>query len=55
VPCVALGWHNGQPVQEQLRNGVCAAAANLSDETCTGGLRPLKDCLAIGERYGFRA
>ncbi|MEQ1851349.1 MAG: carbohydrate kinase family protein [Chthoniobacteraceae bacterium] len=52
---VLLGWHEQRPVQEQLRSGVCAAAANLSDETCTGGLRPLKDCLSIGERYGFRA
>jgi sugar/nucleoside kinase (ribokinase family) len=51
---VLLGWHDGRPVGDQLRYGVCAAAANLSDETCTGGLRPLGDCLALGERYGFR-
>jgi sugar/nucleoside kinase (ribokinase family) len=51
---VLLGWHDGRTVQEQLRYGVCAAAANLSDETCTGGLTSLKDCLAIGERFGFR-
>ena len=49
-----LGWHEGQPVREWLRQGVCAAAANLSDETCTGGIRPLAECLALGERYGFR-
>ena len=52
---VLLGWHDGQSVVEQLRNGVCAAAANLSDETCTGGLKPLAECLAIGGRYGFRS
>lgn len=51
---VLLGWHEGRPVSEQLRYGVCAAAANLSDETCTGGLRPLAECLAIGEKFGFR-
>jgi sugar/nucleoside kinase (ribokinase family) len=51
---VLLGWHQDLPVAEQLRIGVCAAAANLSDETCTGGLRPLADCLALGEKYGFR-
>ena len=51
---VLLGWHDGHPVVEQLRAGVCAAAANLSEETCTGGLRPLADCLEIGNRYGFR-
>ena len=42
------------PVMEQLRYGVCAAAANLSEETCSGGLRPLADCLEIGKRFGFR-
>ena len=52
---VLMGWHNGRPVEEGLRAGVCAAAANLSDETCTGGLRSLADCLALGEKYGFRA
>ena len=50
-----LGWHEGQPVREWLRQGVCAAAANLSDETCTGGVKPLAECLALGERYGFRS
>ncbi len=49
-----LGWHEGRPVEEALRYGVCAAAANLSDETCTGGMRPLAECLALGEKYGFR-
>jgi sugar/nucleoside kinase (ribokinase family) len=51
---VLLGWHEGKPVAEQLRYGVCAAAANLSEETCTGGIRPLDDCLALGKRFGFR-
>ena len=51
---VLLGWHEGKPVEEWLRIGVCAAAANLSDETCTGGLKPLAECLALGERFGFR-
>jgi fructose-1-phosphate kinase PfkB-like protein len=52
---VLLGWHDARPVEEGLRFGVCAAAANLSDETCTGGLRSLAECLALGERHGFRA
>jgi sugar/nucleoside kinase (ribokinase family) len=51
---VLLGWHQGQSTEEQLRLGVCAAAANLSDETCTAGLRPVSECLALGNRYGFR-
>lgn len=52
---VLLGWHQGLPVTEWLRYGVCAAAANLAEETCTGGMLPLAQCLEIGERYGFRA
>lgn len=51
---VLLGWHDEKPVEEALRYGVCAAAANLSDETCTGGLKPLADCLALGTSFGFR-
>ena len=51
---VLMGWHDGRPLDESLRTGVCAAAANLSAETCTGGLKPLAECLAIGERFGFR-
>ena len=51
---VLLGWHEGLPVTEWLRYGVCTAAANLADETCTGGMVPLARCLELGERYGFR-
>ena len=51
---VLLGWHDDRPVAEQLRYGVCAAAANLSNETCTGGLRALDECLELGKRFGFR-
>ena len=51
---VLLGWHEGLPVGEWLRMGICAAAANLWDETCTKGLRPLAECLALGKKYGFR-
>jgi len=52
---VLLGWHEGLPVGEWLRYGVCAAAANLSDETCTGGMKPLAQCLALGQALGFRS
>ena len=51
---VLFGWHENRPISEMLRLGVCAAAANLSDETCTGGLQSQTDCLALGSRYGFR-
>ena len=52
---VLLGWHENLPVADWLRYGVCAAAANLADETCTGGMLPLAQCLEIGARYGFRS
>ena len=50
-----LAWHEHLPVREWLRYGVCAAAANLADETCTGGMLPLARVLEIGARHGFRA
>jgi sugar/nucleoside kinase (ribokinase family) len=52
---VLLGWHEGLPVEEWLRYGVCAAAANLAHATCTDGMLPLAQVLEIGARYGFRA
>jgi sugar/nucleoside kinase (ribokinase family) len=51
---VLFGWHEGKSVEEQLRLGVCAAAANLSEETCTGGMKSVGDCLALGTAHGFR-
>jgi len=51
---VFLGWHEQLPIEDWLRYGVCAAAANLADETCTGGMLPLAQVLEIGARYGFR-
>jgi sugar/nucleoside kinase (ribokinase family) len=51
---VLHGWHEAQSIEQALRAGVCAAAANLSDATCTGGMRSMDECLAIGARYGFR-
>ena len=50
-----FGWHEGLPVADWLRYGVCAAAANLADETCTGGMLPLPECLDLGARHGFRS
>jgi hypothetical protein len=41
---VTLAGTKGRPVREALRLGMCAAAANLSDETCTGGLRSREEC-----------
>lgn len=51
---VLHGWHESQPIEEALKTGVCAAAANLSSETCTGGMRSIAGCLELGQKYGFR-
>ena len=49
-----LGLHEGHPIQECLRAAVCAAASNLTDPTCTGGIQLLEACLQRGEELGFR-
>jgi sugar/nucleoside kinase (ribokinase family) len=49
-----LGLHDGLPIKECLRIAVCAAASNLSDPTCTGGILPLDECLRLGAEHGFR-
>ena len=51
---VLLGWHDGRPMQECLHQGVCAAAASLSHPSCSDGVKPLAECLALGECFGFR-
>lgn len=49
------GVHDDRPIEECLRTGVCVAASSLLDSTPSDGVRPLPACLALGERYGFRA
>ncbi len=51
---VLFGLHDELPMQECLKFGACAAAANLGDPTCTGGILPLAECLAIADIHGFR-
>ena len=52
---VLFGLHEGWDLTRSLHIGVCAAAASLSDPTCTGGMKPLKACLAIGKKFGCRS
>jgi sugar/nucleoside kinase (ribokinase family) len=52
---VLLGLHEGWDLAQCLQTGVCVAAASLADATCTGGMKPLNACLALGNKYGFRA
>jgi sugar/nucleoside kinase (ribokinase family) len=51
---ILYGVHEGWPVLRSLELGVCAAAASLDHPTCSEGVRPLQDCLALGRRFGFR-
>jgi sugar/nucleoside kinase (ribokinase family) len=47
--------HDGAPVAEALRLGVCAAAASLAHPTCSEGVGTEAECLALAERFGFRS
>jgi len=52
---VLLGLHDGKPMQDCLRTGVCAAAASLSRTSCSDGIKNARQCLALGKKYGYRA
>jgi sugar/nucleoside kinase (ribokinase family) len=45
------GLHEGWEIQHSLKVGVCAAAASLSDPTCTGGIPDLETALALSKKY----
>ncbi len=47
------GLHEGLKITECLRIAACAAASSLFDATCTASIRPLKECLELGRRFGF--
>ena len=51
---VLLGLHEGWDLARCLLTGVCAAAASLSDPTCTAGVKSLNAALALTKKYGFR-
>jgi len=50
-----LGLHEEKPWDETLRLAVCAAAMCLSHPATSEGMKPVAECLALGETYGFRA
>jgi sugar/nucleoside kinase (ribokinase family) len=52
---VLLGLHEGWELKKCLEAGVCVAAMSLTHATCTGGMKPLAACLALGKKYGYRA
>jgi len=51
---VLYALHEGRPVAEALRLGVCTAAASLAHPTCSEGVRPAAECLALAERFGYQ-
>ena len=48
------GLHEGWTLERCLDLANCAAAANLSDPTCTGGMRALAEVLELGRNYPRR-
>jgi sugar/nucleoside kinase (ribokinase family) len=46
-----LGLHEGWEMPRALHLAVCAAAANLSHPTCTGGMKRLGTVLALAKKY----
>ena len=48
------GIHENFTLRECLHTGVCVAASCLGHETCSGGILPLDQCIALGSHYGFR-
>lgn len=51
---ILLGIHEDWPIERCLGLGVAAAAASLRHPTCSGGILPLADCLALATRTGHR-
>lgn len=48
---VLYGLHEGWGMKACLRLGACSAAASLSHSTCTEGILPLKETLALADRF----
>src|SRR5262245_45372491 len=51
---VLFGLHDGWELKRCLEAGVCAAAASLSEPSCTAGMKPLAACLALAKKYRYR-
>lgn len=48
------GLHENWPIDKCLNLAVCVSASCLYDATTSGGILPLNECLALGEKYGYR-
>jgi sugar/nucleoside kinase (ribokinase family) len=51
---VLLGLHENWELKRCLEAGVAAAAASLSEPSCTAGMKPLAACLALAKKYKHR-
>ena len=51
---VLLGLHEGWDLSKSLLTGVAAAALSLTDPTCTGGMKPLPQVMALVKKWGVR-
>jgi sugar/nucleoside kinase (ribokinase family) len=49
------GWHEGWPLHDCVTLAHAVAAASLRSLTTTGAIQPWRDCLALAERWGWRA
>ena len=49
-----MGIHEGWDMQRSLLTAVCAAAQNLSDPTCTGGMKSLRAVMGLAKKYKVR-
>ncbi len=52
---VMFGLHEELAIPDCLRLGACVAAVSLAGRSTSDSLRPAADCLAYGERLGYRA
>jgi len=50
-----LGLHEDWDFQRCLELAVCAAAVSLRHATCSEGVEPWPNCLALGRKLGFHA
>ena len=49
-----LGFYEERELTASLQQAACVAASCLGHPTTSGGILPLAECLALGERWGFR-
>lgn len=51
---IVYGLHEDLVIEETLKTASCIAASCLLHPTPSSGIQPLADCLALGEKWGFR-